>query len=460
MNIAIVGAGLMGRLLALSLLRDNKLRDKKLDHTKSENITITLFDKDNKLAHNSAAYAAAGLLTPLGESLHCEPNIVEMGFKSLRLWPTLLDSLDEETFFQQTGAIMVSHEQDKGDYQRVIRHLKNNYPEQSLQTLDRQGLLALEPEIGRNFNQGLYLPQEGQIGNRRLLSALRKQLEKESEGTEKTNTLHWLSECEVLEIDTMELMSTVTYLHGGEKKSHDFELVIDCRGTGASHKNSQSHCATLSDLRSVRGEIFQLFAPDVHISRPIRLMHPRYQLYIAPKEKGVYVVGATEIESDDTSPITVRSAMELLSAAYSVHPGFAEANIRQHVSQCRPAFSDNQPKIIVQNSLIQVNGLFRHGFLIAPVVLEQSLAVITNYINNTNITLPHTDLLPVTVMKSDSNNRLSDGLSKDLSKGLSDDSSNNLSNNSSHSAESHSANNSDEKFNKQQGKESLHEHSY
>ncbi|WP_274620256.1 FAD-dependent oxidoreductase [Colwellia maritima] len=87
MNIAIVGLGLIGRLIALSL------------HRQSE-YNVTLFDRDNKLAHNSAAYAAAGLLTPLGESLHSEANIVAMGFESLLLWPTLLASLDEHTFFQ------------------------------------------------------------------------------------------------------------------------------------------------------------------------------------------------------------------------------------------------------------------------------------------------------------------------------------------------------------------------
>ncbi|MBU2869511.1 FAD-dependent oxidoreductase [Colwellia sp. E2M01] len=413
MNIAIVGAGLMGRLLALSLLRKQQ----------SDPVTITLFDKDTKQAHNSAAYAAAGLLTPLGESLHCEPNIVEMGFKSLALWPTILDSLQEHTIFQQTGAIMVSHEQDKGDYQRFVRHLKNNYPDDPVQTLDRAGLTALEPEIGRSFNQGLYLPEEGQVGNRRLLIALRKQLELENENENDTdselnktgkitsNKLQWLSACTVVDIEVSIKLSTVKYLHNNEEQSRQFDLVIDCRGTGASLKNSRvastsnssstdssnKDCAPLTDLRSVRGELFQLFAPDVNISRPIRLMHPRYQLYIAPKGNGYYVVGATEIESDDMSPMTVRSAMELLSAAYSVHPGFAEANIRQHVSQCRPAFSDNQPKIIVQDSLIQVNGLYRHGYLIAPVVLEQSLAVITNFLNNTNNALPHNDLLPVTV---------------------------------------------------------------
>ncbi|HCM46370.1 MAG TPA: FAD-dependent oxidoreductase [Colwellia sp.] len=390
MNIAIVGAGLMGRLLALSLLRNEKLRQKQ-----SHNLTITLFDKDNKLAHNSAAYAAAGLLTPLGESLHCEPNIVSMGFESLRLWPALLDSLDEYTFFQQTGAIMVGHEQDKGDYQRVVRHLGNNYPEHTLHPLNRAELLALEPEIGRSFNQGLYLPQEGQLDNRRLLVALRKQLEKEAQEPVTGNSLNWLSDCLVTDIDVAEHSTNISYQQNNINHSQQFDLVIDCRGTGATTKRSNSTCAPMTDLRAVRGEIFQLFAPDVNITRPIRLMHPRYQLYIAPKQQGFYVVGATEIESDDDSAMTVRSAMELLSAAYSVHPGFAEANIRQHVSQCRPAFSDNQPKISVQDALIQVNGLFRHGFLIAPVVLEQTLAVIANRINNTAVALPYTDLLPI-----------------------------------------------------------------
>ena len=254
MNIAIVGAGLMGRLVALSLLRGDQLqgsqlKEKQLSQKQSENVAITLFDKDNKLAHNSAAYAAAGLLTPLGESLHCEPNIVKMGFESLRLWPVLLDSLDEYTFFQQTGAIMVSHEQDKGDYQRFVRHLNHNYPQHTLHTLNRAELLALEPEIGRSFNQGLYLPQEGQIGNRRLLVALRKQLEQEGQ-----RKLNWLSDCLVTKINTSEGSSAkVRYLYQGNNHHQAFDLVIDCRGTGATLKNAKETCAPLADLRSVRG---------------------------------------------------------------------------------------------------------------------------------------------------------------------------------------------------------------
>ena len=283
----------------------------------------------------------------------------------------ILARLSEYTFFQQDGALMVSHEQDRGDYLRFVRHLQKHYPRHQVEQLNRQGLEALEPELGRSFNQGLFLPQEGQIGNRKLLVALRHELEKED--------IDWQAGHEIQSI-SQQADGCRLSINGQQR---DFDLVIDCRGTGA-RKNHQDLEHDFSDLRAVRGELFQLLAPEVNISRPVRLMHPRYQLYIAPKGKGFYVVGATEIESDDTGPMTVRSALELLSAAYSVHPGFAEAQIRQHVSQCRPAFSDNQPKIIAKPSLIQVNGLYRHGFLIAPVILEQLQLLVAAYAKTPN----------------------------------------------------------------------------
>lgn len=381
-TIAIVGAGLMGRLTALSLHR--------------QGYQVTLFDKGDKNGHQSAAYAAAGLLTPLGEAFHSPDNIVEMGFRSLEIWPKFLATLDEYVFFQQRGALMVSHEQDKGDFNHHLRYLSKHHSDKTIRSLDRAGIEALEPEIGRSFNQGVFLPEEGQIGNRRLLIALKKQLEKVR--------VDWRCQHNVEEIRDSKQQCDLVVSSSEGFEDLTYDLVIDCRGTGAKASATNKHAKPLNTLRAVRGELFQLYAPDVKITRPVRLMHPRYQLYIAPKENGYFVVGATEIESDDESPMTVRSAMELLSAAYSVHPGFAEANIRQHVSRARPAFNDNQPKIQINKRLIQVNGLYRHGFLIAPVVLEQvtetanrMLASTDESATNTFDDLPYSDLLSVTV---------------------------------------------------------------
>jgi glycine oxidase len=119
-------------------------------------------------------------------------------------------------------------------------------------------------------------------------------------------------------------------------------------------------------------------APEVKLSRPVRLIHPRYPLYIAPKPDGVFVIGATEIESDDTSPASVRSSLELLSAAYSVHKGFGEARILEINAQIRPTLPDNLPAIRLHGDrTMQINGLYRHGFLIAPAMLDASLALMS-----------------------------------------------------------------------------------
>lgn len=380
-SIAVVGAGLMGRLVALSLHR--------------QGYQITLFDKDQKNAKNSAAYAAAGLLTPLGEAPQCEKNIVDMGFISLKLWPEILATLTKPVFFQQQGSLLISHEQDRGDYQRFDRFIKHFYPEHRIENLNRAQLQALEPELSSSFNQGISLPDEGQIDNLQLLAALAFELEQAG--------VTWLTETEVKKIiipDDETLSARLTYCSLEQTKQLEVDLVIDCRGIGAKLSPNNTDNQPLKELRAVRGEVFKLYAPDVHLSRPIRLMHPRYQLYIAPKEKGLVSVGATQIESEDSAPITVRSALELLSATYSVCSGFAEANILDQISQLRPAFNDNQPKILANNKLIQVNGLFRHGYLISPVVLSQVLSVVSNINHHQAVdnNCQFSELLPITLL--------------------------------------------------------------
>jgi glycine oxidase len=116
----------------------------------------------------------------------------------------------------------------------------------------------------------------------------------------------------------------------------------------------------------------------VKLRRPTRLIHPRYPIYIAPKENDVYVVGATEIESEDFSEMSVRSALELLSAVYTVHSGFAEARILEMSTQCRPTLKDNLPQIRLnrETGLMQINGLYRHGFMISPAILDCALELL------------------------------------------------------------------------------------
>jgi glycine oxidase len=125
----------------------------------------------------------------------------------------------------------------------------------------------------------------------------------------------------------------------------------------------------------VRGERLIVRSREVVLSRPVQLLHPRHPLYIVPWGDGRYVIGATVIEAEDDGPVTVRSALELLGAAYALHPAFGEAEILDLGAGVRPAFPDNMPRAIVseEGRRIYVNGAYRHGFLLAP-VLAQAVA--------------------------------------------------------------------------------------
>jgi glycine oxidase len=91
-----------------------------------------------------------------------------------------------------------------------------------------------------------------------------------------------------------------------------------------------------------------------------------------------FMIGATVIESDDVGSPTLRSAAELLSAAYSLSPSLGEAKIVDIAAGVRPSFPDNTPKIIVRGRRIFVNGLYRHGFLVSPILAQAAADYIEN----------------------------------------------------------------------------------
>ncbi len=338
-SFVILGAGLMGRLLAVTLARARH--------------AVQIFDRGGPEGEHSAARVAAAMLAPLAESAITEPGVVRMGQYGLQRWPELLEPLGEPVFFQQAGTLIVWHRQDSADAARLKQQLAATQaamPElAAMETLDSQRLAQVEPTLAGRFASGLLLPGEGQLDNRQLLAAL-------------------AAEMPTLGVDVR---------WGTQAQPEDFtpgttgqpDWLLDCRGLGA-----RTHWR---DLRGVRGEVARVYAPGVTLARPTRLVHPRYPLYIAPKEDHLFVIGATEIESDDLSPASVRSTLELLSAAYAVHPGFAEARIVEVATQCRPTLPDNLPAVrCTRPGVLEVNGLYRHGFMIAPAMLDVVLEIL------------------------------------------------------------------------------------
>lgn len=129
-------------------------------------------------------------------------------------------------------------------------------------------------------------------------------------------------------------------------------------------------------IRGVRGEVVWLHAPGIQLQRPVRLLHPRHRVYIVPRPGGLFVVGASEIESEDRSPVSLRSAVELMAAAHSAIPELAEARIVHLEANLRPALPDNEPHTHAELGLLCINGLFRHGWLLAPALAQDALSIL------------------------------------------------------------------------------------
>ncbi len=341
MRVGIAGAGLIGRLIAWQWARRGG--------------DVTLYEQDSAGADSSAAWVAAAMLAPWSEAAAGEPAVLEPALRSLALWPSLLEQLRADAgtapALQGGGTLVLAHGHDDALLTEFETRLARLDAPAKVQQHDTETLRKLEPQLHRSFTRALRLCDETGFDNRALLTAL---------GIALAQRVCWRRGVTVSGVAPQWIRS--------DDGDAGFDLVIDCRGFGARGQ--------LPGLRGVRGEILRVKAPEVSLTHTLRLMHPRYQLYISPRPDHVYVVGATQIESESEAPVTVRSSLELLSALYSVSSGFAEAHILESHARCRPAFADNMPRVDISAGLISVNGLFRHGFLLAPVILEQALAAI------------------------------------------------------------------------------------
>lgn len=338
--VGIVGAGILGRLLAL----------------KGEALgwKVTLFDKGFESGRDACSFRPPAMLAPICELDVAEQVIAELGAASLKLWPEIVRETGEEVFFQQAGSLVVAHPHDRGELARFKSSLAAKAGAESFRAVAGEDLKNLEPQLDSCFAEGLFIPEEGQIDSRGTLLALAKAL--------KDKGIECRYGCDAPALGAKKIVAN--------DETHDFDLVIDARGYGAKDD--------LPDLRAVRGEIIRVHAPDIRLNRPVRLLHPRYPLYVVPHGNGEYVIGATSIESDDESPVSVRSALELLSAAFALNAGFGEARILEMSVGLRPAFPDNLPRIVCEPGLLRVNGLYRHGYLMSPKLAD----LVGNYVAN------------------------------------------------------------------------------
>lgn len=275
----------------------------------------------------AASHWAGGMLAPFCEGESAPDEIVVAGQAALAWWAGRFDGV------VRRGTLVVAPPRDSAEIDRFARATRGHVP------VDPG---ALEPDLAGRFARGLHFADEAHMDPRAALAHLRARLAET----------------------------------GVKPVAAPSGRVIDCRGLAARDQ--------LADLRAVRGEMLLVEAPEVALTRTVRLLHPRFPCYIVPRGAGRYMIGATMVESDDAGPVTARAVMELLSAAYAVHPAFAEAKLIETGAGLRPSFPDNIPAIRHQADRLCVNGMYRHGFLMAPVLAERLAQDLTQEVRHAN----------------------------------------------------------------------------
>ncbi|AVO39816.1 FAD-dependent oxidoreductase [Pukyongiella litopenaei] len=274
-------------------------------------------------APTGASWYAGGMLAPFCEGEAAPDGIVTRGQAARDWWAARVPGV------LQQGTLVVAPPRDRVELDRFACATRGH---------DRVVPGEIEPDLGGRFAVGLHFAQEAHLDPRAACSALIARLR--GMGVE---------------------------LHFGAQRRPRGQIV-DCRGWAAR--------ADLPGLRAVRGEMLMIETREVALSRPVRLLHPRFPCYVVPRGDGRFMVGATMIESEDDGPITARTVMELLSAAYTVHPAFGEARLIETGAGLRPAFADNVPAVVARGDRIHVNGLYRHGFLMGPALAEELAAMV------------------------------------------------------------------------------------
>jgi len=322
-NIAILGAGITGLTTAYTLAQSGH--------------NITLFDPKGFPADN-ASFIAGGMLAPYSEIEHMPMDWITAGLDGIKFWKNFNKTHDID--FHANGSLLLACPEDAHMLQRFKSHLPEN-----LQSSNHQ-----PPKTLNHFKHTLILPDEAHLDPILTMTAL----------------IRALDQCNIKPEATTPTDLTNQYDH-----------IIDARGMGTPDPT----------LRGVKGEILLVRNTEFTLDRPVRLMHPRYPLYIVPRRDNIFMIGATIIESNANENPSLRSSMELMSALYTLHRSFGEAEIISLTAGIRPAYPNNLPQIKITDNTITANGLFRHGYLLAPLIAE----AINTYINGQ--TSPYMELM-------------------------------------------------------------------
>jgi glycine oxidase ThiO len=333
-DVLIIGGGIIGLASAIALTQ------------KGANVTIVERDR----CGHGATWAAAGMLAPEAEGL--EGELLAFGLRSRSMYPQWIANLMRlsglECGYWCCGIIapIVA----AAEAQKLATHQ---------QYLNAQESHRRQSGLGEHIWGSLWLPEDGQVHNRKLAQAL-------------------IASVHTLGIKVME--GTVVYQIGRSQgrvthiETNTGKLQADyyVLATGA-----WTQSLLPLPIQPIKGQMLSVYDRDRRLQRVIYAPHS----YIVPRQDGEIVIGATVENCGFNQGNTAAGIAQLLNNAIAIYPAIANMPIintwwgfRPHAPQEIPLIGKSE-----YENLILATGHYRNGILLAPLTAH----LICEEINNT-----------------------------------------------------------------------------
>ena len=299
MRATVVGAGVAGLTTALTLAE--------------RGATVSLVERSRELGGN-ASWLAGGMLAPFCEGESAPPSVVELGRRAIDWWAARVPGVVRE------GTLVVAPPRDAAEIDRFAARTSGH------QRVGSAKIAALEPDLAGRFHKGLFFAGEGHL-DPRAMRALVERLRRA--GVDVRFGVDGRS---------ARLRETVGPPSPAGRRAPPTALLEkgSCSIAGASPRAPH-----LPQLRGVRGEMIRVRTREVCLTRAVRLLHPRFPLYVVPRANGEFMIGATMIESAEKGARLRALGARALERGLCAAPGVRRSG-DSRIERRRPACLSRQ----------------------------------------------------------------------------------------------------------------------
>ncbi len=348
-DVIIIGGGVIGSSIAWRLAQTG--------------LSVTVFERGR--VGCEASRAAAGMLSPQGESQTPGP-FFDLCLRSRAMYRDFADELTEasgiDVEYKDEGTLFVVLEgEDEEERTRWAGwQLEAGLP---LEHVSADNIRRSEPAVTESAARAIFLPEEHQVENRRLMDAL--------EVAMKRANVEVIEDAEVAALVTEH--GRVTGVVSGGRRFNAGAVVV-AAGTWSSQLLEPLGLSV--KVIPARGQMIAVRGATC----PIKCVVHSSNVYVVPRRNGRILIGATVEYSGFRKAVTVDSVKYLLNAAVKLVPSLSELEIEETWSGLRPDTSDHLPIMGPSgiDNLSLATGHFRNGILLAPVTAELVASAITH----------------------------------------------------------------------------------